>query len=97
MDKTTHQAWWALHRRAARNESLNPEESAVYESGLSQLHQEELFNGDMAMLRQMRAKVAALADETAKLYARRDRLEAEIAALEAALSKQTSPLLSVEA
>ena len=96
MAEITYQTWWALHLRVAHNERLNAEEQPVYETGLRQLYQEEILNGDVATLRKAQAEVAVLEAETSKLHARRDKLEAEIAALEAALSERTRCLLDVE-
>lgn len=95
MDETTYQQWWSLHLRVARGESLTAEEQAVYQEGLRCLHQEESVNGDIATLRQVRATVAALEAKHAHLHARRDKLEAEITVLEAALSDRTRQLLAV--
>ena len=95
MDETTFQTWWALHLRAVRGETLNAEERDAYEAGLRQLHEEESIMGDIAALRESRAKVAALKTENAQLHARREELEAEIAALEAALSERTRQALGV--
>ena len=97
MAEITYQTWWALHLRVARNERLNVEEQPVYETGLRQLYQEEILNGDVATLRKARAEVAILEAETSKLHVRRDKLEAEIAALEAVLNERTRCLLDVEA
>ena len=97
MVETTYKTWWILHLRMARGKNLNTEEQAAYEAGLRQLHQEEILNVDVATLRQARADVAILEAENAQLQARRNKLEMEIAALEAALNKQTRHLLNMEA
>lgn len=96
MDETTYHAWWALHLRAARGESLNPQEQATYEAGLRQMHQEEMCDQDVATLRQAQATVAALETEQAQWRARREQLEAEIVTLEAVLSERTRQLLGIK-
>ena len=87
MDETTYQRWWALHLRQARGESLNAEEQVGYETGLRQLHQEEILCDDIAVMRKVRGTVAALEAEHAQLYARREVLDAEIAAQETYIAK----------
>jgi hypothetical protein len=82
MDETTYHTWWALHLRATRGEHLNSEEQATYEAGLRQLQQEETGDQDILTLQQTRTTVAALEAEQARLHARHEQLNAEIAALE---------------
>jgi predicted RNase H-like nuclease (RuvC/YqgF family) len=96
MDETTYHTWWALHLRTARGEHLNSEEQTTYEAGLRQLQQEETSNQDIVLLQQTRTTVAALEAEQAHLQARHEQLNAEIAALEAALSERTRQLLSTQ-
>ena len=88
MEEATYRTWWALHLRAARGESLTGEEREQHEAGLRQLHQGEVLR-EADALRQERAAVKALEEENARLSARREHLEAEIAALEAALSPES--------
>ena len=96
MDETTYHTWWALHLRATRGEHLNSEEQVMYEVGLRQLQQEETSDQDILALQQTRTTVAALEAEQASLYARHEQLNAEIAALEAALSERTRQLLRTQ-
>ena len=96
MDEATYHIWWALHLRAARGEGLNLEEQVAYEAGLRQMHQEEIYDQDVATLRQARAAVAALETEQAQWRTRREQLEAEIVTLEAALNERTRQLLGVK-
>lgn len=96
MDPHTYQRWWVLHLRAARSENLTAEERALYEAGLKQLQQEEVREGHRAGIRNLRDTVAALQSEHAQLDARRQKLDAEIMALEATLDERTRQLLGVE-
>ena len=96
MDDTTYHTWWALHLRATRGERFNSEEQATYEAGLRQLQQEETGDQDILTLQQTRTTVAALEAEQAGLHARHEQLNAEIAALEAALSERTRQLLGTQ-
>ena len=92
MDETTYYAWWALHICVTRGEHLNSEEQAAYEVGLRQLQQEETGDQDILTLQQTRTTITALESEQARLHARHEQLNAEIAALEAALSERTRQL-----
>jgi hypothetical protein len=96
MDETAYQAWWRLHLRVARGESLNVEERAAYEAGLVQLQQEEHLQGGLAALRQARAAVAVLEEQRRQGHTQREQLEAEIATLEAVLSEHTKQLLGMK-
>ncbi|MBI1745142.1 MAG: hypothetical protein HYR55_00970 [Acidobacteria bacterium] len=96
MHETSYQTWWVLHLRVARGERLNPEEQAAYEAGLKLQHQEEVFNRDIAALRQARTALAALEAEHTQLHVKHDTLAAEIVRLEAALGERTRQLLGVE-
>src|SRR5690349_3632630 len=86
MDQATYQRWWALHLRAARGESLDPGEQALFESGRRQLEQEEDLSGQGNELSRAHADLSALESERSSLEARRRQLEAEITRLEAALN-----------
>jgi predicted nuclease with TOPRIM domain len=96
MDEPDYRAWWALHLRAARGESLDAEEQAAYEAGLTRLNQSERLAGDRAALREAREKVETLEAEYVRLHAQREQLEAEITALETALDEGTREQLAVK-
>ncbi len=96
MDQVTYRRWWVLHLRVARGECLNAEDQAYYEDVRRQLEQEELLGGQGLGLRKARAAVASLEAECATLEARRQRLDADIATLEAALEKETGQPLGGE-
>jgi len=89
MDEPSYRAWWPLHLRVARGESLEGEERAAYEAGLAQLHQSENLAAGPALLSQARGAVQVLEAEYARLHAQREQLEAEIAALETVLDAGT--------
>jgi hypothetical protein len=72
------------------------EEQSTYEAGLRQLQQEETGDQDILTLQQTRITVAALEAEQARLHARHEQLNAEIVALEAALSERTHQLLGTQ-
>ena len=91
------QEWSALHIRAARGETLSPEERAVYEAGLKQLEEGESYPGVLTLLKQARAQTAALEAEQAELRVRHDARKARIAVLEAALDERTRQALGLTA
>lgn len=94
MDSATYAAWWPLHLRVARGESLAPDEKVAYEAGLRQLHAAETLD-DLKALQEARAAVARAEAERERLAAERDALDAEIAALERALSEPMRQALGV--
>jgi uncharacterized protein involved in exopolysaccharide biosynthesis len=96
MDEPSYRAWWALHLRVVRGESLDAEERAAYEAGLAQLHQSESLAAGAASLRQARANVQTVEAEYARLHAQREQLEAEIAALETVLDAETRERLAMK-
>ncbi len=96
MDEATFRSWHALHVRVAREEELSDAERTTYEAGLKQLDEEEQLPGGLEELRRTRAALRAASEENARLAARRDALEAEIKALEKALSERARQLLCIE-
>ncbi len=95
MDETTWQRWWKLHLRVVRGEPLESQEQAYYEAQRQRLEQAEDLR-ETAALREARARVNALSADQDQLQLRRQQLEAEMAAVETALSTQTRQLLGVE-
>ena len=76
MDETTYKRWWQLHLQAARGESLDTTERALYEAGLVALDSEEKASWEdtnLALLRQLKAEVERLAMTHAQLQARSHR------------------------
>jgi hypothetical protein len=96
MDDATRQRWWDLHLRVARGENLNSEEQVFYEAGLQDLHREEVLHTDLSGLREARLNLAALESTHAQLQAQREKLDAEITALEGLLSERTKQLSGIE-
>ncbi|HZO91706.1 MAG TPA: hypothetical protein VFB38_25515 [Chthonomonadaceae bacterium] len=86
MDEQAYKAWWSLHLRKARGETLTPEEQAVYEAGREQLYAEERLNGSIEELRRLRAEIKAMEEEHSQLLERRHEMQERAASLEAALS-----------
>jgi chromosome segregation ATPase len=89
-------AWWSLHLRKARGETLTDEERAAYAAGLRPIEEAETFPGAVEELRRLRSEVTRLEAECADLEARRDTLDEQIAALEARLTPGARRLLGVE-
>lgn len=48
MNEQRYQAWWLLHRRAAKGETLSAEEQRDYEAGRAELEAEEWASLKMA-------------------------------------------------
>lgn len=96
MDEAAYRDWWPLHLRVARGETLTPAEEASYNAGLRQLHQADPPLQDIERLRKARADLPALETEHTDLVERRQRLDAEIAALEAALNERTRAVLTAQ-
>ena len=96
VDQATYQRWQALHLRVARGEGLTGADQAFYQTVCRQLEREEVLREPSPDLRAARTALKSLEAEHAALEARRQLLDADIAALEAALAKQTGQPLSVE-
>jgi hypothetical protein len=96
MDEPAYRAWWALHLRVARGESLDAADRAAYEAGLKQLHREERLEHGAESLRRARATVQTLEAEHTRLHGQRERLDAEIAAMEAMLDAGTREQLALK-
>jgi hypothetical protein len=89
-------AWWALHLRAARGETLSAEERRLYDEEMArQDNDAPPFHRDLAALKGLRAQAVRLAADNAELRVRLARLEAEQERLERALSPETRQLLGV--
>ena len=95
MDDSAFQAWWELHVRVARGESLAPAEQAIYEATRVALDDEEqretLWNA-----RQAKQELRELESECSRLEERRRQLDDEIGSLEQRLGQPTRQLLGTE-
>src|SRR5262245_28628435 len=96
IDQAAYERWWPLHIRVARGESLSAEDEAYYHAVRRELEREETLGDPSPELRDARAAVASLEAERAALEGRRQQLQAEIDALEAALRRRTRQLLGSE-
>ena len=65
MDEATYKVWWPLHIRAAKGETLNPEEQSIYEAGCRTLDAEERLDGRLEELKQARQRTEVLEAERA--------------------------------
>jgi predicted nuclease with TOPRIM domain len=72
-----------LHYRAACGETLTAEEQGRYDAAVSELNASERFTGLEAELRELRKELQELRARESRLVEERERLDAEIAALEA--------------
>lgn len=96
MDEATYKVWWPLHIRAAKGETLNAEEQAIYEAGCRASDAEERLDGRLEELKQARQRTEELEAERARLQARYEALRAEIAELETNLSEPTRQALGIK-
>lgn len=94
MDALEYAAWWQLHLRLARGESLSAEEQNRYD-----VIREELDRDDelqlLADAKHAKCDLRQLETERGELERRRQQLDSRIAALEGRLSGQTRQLLGV--
>jgi len=97
MDEATYKVWWPLHIRAAKGETLNAEEQAIYEAGCRTLDAEERSDGRLEELRQARQRTEELETKRVRLQTRYENLRAEIAELETHLSEPIRQALGVKA
>jgi predicted nuclease with TOPRIM domain len=96
MDEATYKEWWPLHIRAAKGETLNAEEKAIYEAGCRALDAGEILDGRLEELKQARQRTEELEAERARLQTRYEALRAEIAELETNLSEPIRQALGVK-
>ena len=97
MDQTTYERWWQLHLRVAKGEELDAAERVIYAAGLTELDVEEKTqweNGNLTMLRRLRAEVESLETTRAQLQARSHHLDRQIWTLEGAYMALTGLELS---
>ena len=93
MDEATWRTWQTLHTRAARGETLTPEEQAFYEQMESHLDDLEVINGGYdAQIVEFLKKIAESERENARLREQRRELEARVAALEATLTPKKTAI-----
>ncbi len=95
MDEQTYRAWWPLHLRAAKGETLSAEEQAAYLEGKRRLNEEETLDVSLVRLRQTREEIKALEAGRERLQERRRELRERVTLLEAALSEKAKQALGV--
>jgi hypothetical protein len=89
MDQAIYERWWPLHLRAARGQSLSNQERAFYDAGVQQFDAEERLTISQTQLQRAREAAAASKAELDGLIARREQLQASLAALEAAIAEES--------
>lgn len=96
MNQLDYDRWWPLHLRASRGEQLSETDRQFYADGLQQLHLAETSSPVLPAVEAARRTIAELEQQQSLLRARRDELESEIAATEAALSQRARHLLGAK-
>lgn len=96
MQSNCSSEWWPIHLKASRGQELSEQERQIHREGLDELQKHEILSMDREAILATRGRIADLSREQRELATRRDRIDAEIAALEAALSDQAKRLLGVE-
>lgn len=94
MDTSEYAAWWQLHLRLARGETLSAEEQSRYEAIRDELGRDDELPL-LASAKHARTDLRRLEAERDELERRRQQLDSRIAALEGRLSGQTRRLLGV--
>jgi hypothetical protein len=97
MTEQEYQAWWQLHVRMARGETLSHEEKARYEAGAKELDAAEKYPSTFERLRTMRARIAELKAEEERLLTEQQALDERIAELEARYYAQTGQSVTTAA
>lgn len=99
MDERSYRAWWPLHLRVAKGETLSADEQTAYEAGLQQLDAEEAeaFRPDKEIvdLRELREQVFAADAEHQRLSKQYETMRSEMARLEALLDERTRQALGI--
>ena len=95
MDEIRYKRWQALHRQAVTGEPLNETERAEYEDACREMDAEEVLDGDLPRLRELRRKIVEADAEKQRMEIREAELDAKIAALEARLDARTRQLLGI--
>ncbi len=94
MDASEYAAWWQLHLRLARGESLSAEEQNRYDTIRDDLDRYDKLQL-LADAKHAKTDLRQLEAERDELDRRRQQLDSRIAALEGRLSGQTRQLLGV--
>ncbi|MCB0060847.1 MAG: hypothetical protein KDE19_01985 [Caldilineaceae bacterium] len=97
METIEYEAWWQLHVRVAKGETLTNEELRLYNAGLEEQHTiDNDINAELIeRLQQLRGELDALASENSTLHSQQEELDQKIVALESAYQDLTGePLMS---
>jgi hypothetical protein len=87
-------AWWELHLRQARGESLSEEEQRFYDAEIARQDREASpLKSDLGSLKKLRAQVCNLPRTNAQLRARLVELETQMQNVEQSLSQETREAL----
>ena len=95
MDEQKLQQWQILHRRSVMGESLTASERAEYETGCQELDAEEVLDGNLKPLRELRAKIMEAETEQQRMRQREVELKARIVELETQLDTRSRQLLGI--
>jgi len=95
MDETKQARWQTLHRQAVTGEPLTEAEQTEYEEACREMDAEEILDGDLPRLRELRKEIADADAEKRRMEIREAELDAKIAALEARLDSRTRQLLGI--
>jgi len=98
MDEQRYRAWWVLHRRAAKGETLSEEERRLYEAGRAELESEEWAGLRTAAvaLRPLQERLRELAARNRSLAQREAALREQAADLERQYRALTGEALGLE-
>lgn len=95
MDETKQARWQTLHRQAVTGEPLTEAEQTEYEEACREMDAEEILDGDLPRLRELRKEIADADAEKRRMEIWEAELDAKIAALEARLDSRTRQLLGI--
>lgn len=97
MSHTIHpKAWWELHVRKARGETLSDEEQRLYDAEVARQDGEAVpLKSDLGSLRNLREQARALAQANPELRDRLAELDREIRSAERSLSRETRAALGI--
>ncbi|HLJ53641.1 MAG TPA: hypothetical protein VKT77_01305 [Chthonomonadaceae bacterium] len=88
-------AWTELHRRVVLGEDLSASERQAYEAGCRELDGEEVLDGSVARMRELREQIRAALRDQRMMQEKESELDVRIAELEARLDTRTRQLLGI--
>lgn len=96
MEQVDYDRWWPLHLSVARGEELSEAQRQIYLAGLLEVQQTDRSQADYTALEAAKRAIGDLERQQAPLRARREQLEAEILATEAALGQRLRHVLGAK-